>query len=493
MLVLISTRFPLRNKTQVTTESILFKKSFDYKNLHYLSTTMKLTYVFALALIPASLAFAPVGLKSSAVRADSSLNGFLSDLFSDRTNDKADQESRIAERLAESIVKGLEGVTEGAEVETKPKNVVVGNFKHMPTKEMTGVETNICRLAATMAAQCYDIQNEVKDTFMLSTKEHEVDTIIVTKQDKFRPTNPTFGAAVCDDTMILAWRGTSPDGAPMDLVNDIACSPCSNMVWREHAKTLKVQGAMQSLCANDIVTYEETLISECKKRGIKEIVTTGHSLGGGIGQVAHTIIRAQMQDGSSPWSELNDDVTVRSVVFSAPMTTVLLDEYSEKTDKFMDEIDEHSCNLIFYNDPVPRAYGYLSFLEDLLDDALPYLGKWGAEAVPLPFPNFILQRQIDKILEKGVTGLLSNDLFEDLLSVMSEYVHPGKIVYYETPESEPRVLTDKGFAYDGPAEDTFRSVKYIPERQVSPLEVGMDWHNDIVRAPGLAYDDSVLH
>jgi hypothetical protein len=455
---------------------------------------MKLSCVVALALIPASAAFAPVGLKSSTARTDSSLNGFLSNLFRDRSVDKEEQSKRHSSRLVESIKKGMELLTkEETEpaVVAKPRNVVKGNFKYMPTKEMTGVETHICRLAATMAQQCYDIQNDKKDCFKLSTKDHEVENIVMTKQGKFRPTSPTFGAAVCGDTMILAWRGTNPDGAPMDVISDMAFSPCANMAWRDHAKTLKLQGAMTSLCANDIATHEETIIAECKKRGIKEIVTTGHSLGGGIGQVAHTMLRAQIQDESSPWSELNGDVNVRSVVFSAPMTTVVLDEYSEKTEEFMEDINENSCNLIFSNDVVPRGYGYMSFVNDLVDDALPYLAGMGASKIPVP--NFLIKRQLDHFLEDKVVGLLKNELFDDLLSVMGEFVHPGKIVHYATPESKPRVLDDRGFAYGGQEGDTFRSVTYKAERKVNPIEEIMDWHMQIIQGPGLAYDDSVLH
>jgi len=457
---------------------------------------MKLSCAFTLALIPASAAFAPVGLKSSTSRTDSSLNGYLKKLFGDRSDDKEEQTRKQSRRFIDSVVKGLERLTGDVVVpppaNTKPpKHVVQGNFDYMPTKEMTGVETHICRLAATMAQQCYDIQRDKKDTFKLSTKDHEVETILVTKQGKFQPTSPTFGAAVCGDTMILAWRGSDMDGAPMDFINDMAFSPCTNIAWRNHAKTLKLHGAMTSLCANDIATYEETIIAECKKRGIKEIVTTGHSLGGGIAQVAHTILRAQIQEESSPWSELNGDVNVRSVVFSAPMTTVLLEEYTEKTEQFMEEINDNSCILIFSNDPVPRCYGYISFIEDIVDDVIPYLSSTAAKKVPVP--NFLLQRTLDKFMKKKVVGLMENERFNDLLTVMAEYVHPGNIIYYESPESRPRVLGDRGFAYVGQDTDTFRSVRYKGEKNVNPLDEILAWHNDIIGAPGLSYDDSVLH
>jgi len=462
---------------------------------------MKLSCVTALALIPASLAFTTHTLKGHTFRTDSSLNSFVRDLFGDRSPVKEQLEEALVNRLRESAkdlleekIKSALGMEEPLEEPVEYKNMAEGNFRHMPTKEMTGVELHICRLAATMARQCYNIQDDKKDAFELNTKEHKAEAIIMTKQDIFRPTNPTFGAAVCGDTMILAWRGTSPETAPMDLVNDISFSPCSNVVWREHAKTLKLQGAMASLCANDVATYEDLIISECKKRGIKEIVTTGHSLGGGIGQCAHTILRAQIQDKSSPWSALNGDVNVRSIVFSAPMTTVVLDNYSDETEQFMDEINENSCNIIFSNDWIPRAYGYVSFLEDFADDCLYHITKSVAEKVPGKISSYFLKKRLDFKAELGKENLYGTDVVQNLVQVMNQYIHPGKIVYYKTEESEPRVLTDMGFAYDGPKKDTFRSVKYIRDKDVNPVEAfNDDWHMPIVKAPGVGYDDSVLH
>ena len=96
-------------------------------------------------------------------------------------------------------------------------------------------------------------------------------------------------------------------------------------------------------------------------------------------------------------------------------------------------------------------------------------------------------------MKKKVVGLMENERFNDLLSVMAEYVHPGNIVYYESPESRPRVLNDMGFAYVGKAANTFRSVQYKSEKNVNPLDEILAWHTDIVEAPGLSYDDSVLH
>lgn len=77
------------------------------------------------------------------------------------------------------------------------------------------------------------------------------------------------------------------------------------------------------------------------------------------------ILRAQIQDENSPWHVLDGKVNVRSVAFCGPMTTVLLDNASEETDKFVQEIADNSVNFIYKNDVVPR-YEMLLILQSLL-------------------------------------------------------------------------------------------------------------------------------
>lgn len=239
---------------------------------------MKLAcFASALALLPASLAFAP-GSSRTPFQRKSSLNGFLSDIFADRSGTEEDEKKTIVERFGNSLRKGIVGQFREQtqeEKETYYKNKGAENFEYIPTKEMTGVEPYITRLCATMSQQCYELMDHKREEFVLSTKEHEVDVFITEMQGKFNATSPTFGACVTGDTMILCWRGTSFEAAPTDVLNDVAFSPTSSVVWRKHAKTIKLQGAMASLCLNDLASHEDEIIAMCKKHGIKEIVTSG--------------------------------------------------------------------------------------------------------------------------------------------------------------------------------------------------------------------------
>lgn len=201
---------------------------------------------------------------------------FLSDLFSDRSDEEEEKKS-LCDRLTKKNVGDVVIKEQTGEEEKKKDyaNKSEFNFDYLPTKEMTGVETHITRLCATMSQQVYDIKDGKNRTaFLLNTDDHDTEVLILDQQVGFESTNPTFGVVVSGDTMILVWRGTDP-ATVIDILNDGACSPTSSLLWRKHKQTVKVQGAMASLINNDLAKHEDMIIAECKKRGIKEIVTTG--------------------------------------------------------------------------------------------------------------------------------------------------------------------------------------------------------------------------
>ncbi len=204
-----------------------------------------------------------------------------------------------------------------------------------------------------------------------------------------------------------------------------------------------------------------------------------------MGQIAHTTLRAQIQEETSPWAELKD-MNVRSVVFSAPMTTVLINNASDETDTFIDELDANSCNVILSNDVVPRGYGYLTFIEDFVENAIPEISN----KVPVP-KTLKWMFSLKGKLEETVDDVVESDIVQDIVTTLSKYVHPGKIVHYEDRYAKPVVLKDMGAFYKNTEgrKDTFRSVPYKPVE--SPLSEAMGWHSDI--RSGLKYDDSVLH
>ena len=215
------------------------------------------------------------------------------------------------------------------------------------------------------------------------------------------------------------------------------------------------------------------------------------SLGGGASQVSHLILRAQIQDKSSPWNEL-EGVNVRSVAFCGPMTICLQDEEnaSPETAKFIEELEANSCNMIFSNDVVPRGYGYLSFIDDFVDDCCDQIVKEGKQKIPLVAKPFIDLREITDNLVNGAKG---SEAVQDLIGVFSHYKHLGNQIYYKSEDAMPRVLKDMGAFFENTEglEDVLRDVKYEPVGD--PLaDKFMYWHMEIIRGPGLSYPESEL-
>ena len=252
------------------------KKAHKYFIATLIIMKLSCAVVSALAVIPTSLAFAPTTSRTT-LRTETSLDGWFQDLFSGRSEDEEAEKIAIAEQFVKNPILGdLKQLKDPTPEEEEAFEKVTlkgdGDFKHMPTKEQTGVDVHITRLAATLSQQLYDVKNQKKSEFMLNTDKHKTEVIHLETQSVFTETSPTFGAIVSGDTMILGWRGTN---TLTDAINDLAWSPCSNVAWRKHKNNLKVQGAMTSLCLNDIANHEDMIIEECKKHGIKEIVTTG--------------------------------------------------------------------------------------------------------------------------------------------------------------------------------------------------------------------------
>lgn len=93
---------------------------------------------------------------------------------------------------------------------------------------------------------------------------------------------------------------------------------------------------------------------------------------------------------------------------------------------------------------------------------------------------------------------MDNKSFTEMLSVMSEFVHPGRIVYYKDEHAEPRLLHDYGAFYadeNDVEKNAFRSVKYDPLPKKMDLadliKTASDYWHGAIRQ-GIGYDDKYL-
>lgn len=176
------------------------------------------------------------------------------------------------------------------------------------------------------------------------------------------------------------------------------------------------------------------------------------------------------------------------------MTTVIVEDgCSKETEAFIDELDENSCNIVFYNDPVPRGYGYLTFINDFVDDAIPAIGPYLIEGKRLT--SMVIKRKIERFASLQQEQIMKSEAFKELVDVLCHYVHPGKICFYADEEAKPRTLKDLG-AFDDKKgrRGTFRSAKYKPIKRwekKNPIDVALACHGTGRNA--IAYEDQFMH
>ena len=91
-----------------------------------------------------------------------------------------------------------------------------------------------------------------------------------------------------------------------------------------------------------MATNGEKILKAIKESGVKQVVFTGHSLGGGVAQVAHLY-------ALSNWKKDYPNVTFRTLTFSAPMTFFFYeDEINQLEEKDEDKLNK--TKKILFND-----------------------------------------------------------------------------------------------------------------------------------------------
>ena len=177
-------------------------------------------------------------------------------------------------------------------------------------------------------------------------------------------------------------------------------------------KEINAHGAYTNLVENTFSLHEDAIVALIETHKVERAFLTGHSLGGGIANVAHLVVRAQLalaQTGqlapASPWAKLvPDKVTWTACTFASPSTIVRLYEHEKTPDgplaefvqtivrtfdgedkkppPLMVELDASSYNVVYGCDCVPRLLGMLNYVGALVEIAVPeFLEAVGEGAV----------------------------------------------------------------------------------------------------------------
>lgn len=350
------------------------------------------------------------------------------------------------------------------EKKRKTHHLETGVCKYIPTQEETGVSPDLCRVCATLSGQIYAATS--KESFQLDLEKKykpdlEVEITHFFNNGKLQETTPALAIAVTGQTMILVWCGTRGTANPMDIVFDANFAPLASSSWISVAPHVRCQGGILALVENYMCLYEDILANEVKSREIKDLILTGHSLGGGIAQVCHLYLQGKRlqhegeQNHKSSWSQ---SLNMHTVAFAAPMTTVNLKRTDKVCKQFLQACENGAnstmCNIIYSMDVVPRGYACIHYINEVLKGAIPELCD------DIPVPSFVkwafgakskLQELVDSVIKGN----------KDLISVMVLYRHIGKIIYYPDDRSLPLQLVDRGFFY-----------KPLPNATLTPRAVG---------------------
>ena len=173
------------------------------------------------------------------------------------------------------------------------------------------------------------------------------------------------------------------------------------------------------------------------KHNVKRVCFTGHSLGGGIANVAHLVVRAQLKKAGSPWHKLDGEVDCLACTFASPPTIVRL--YEEKNmppPPLIVELDASSSNLVYGCDIVPRP-GMLAYVGDFLEIVVPQIID---KKLPVALRVVIGLIKIKK-LETVAGGAVKKLKTSGTAYIMNKLTHLGTAVYQKSENEEYMYLT----------------------------------------------------
>jgi len=133
--------------------------------------------------------------------------------------------------------------------------------------------------------------------------------------------------------------------------------------WQKIAPDLRVHSGYAALVENEMTTHGETILKQIKDNNVKQVVFTGHSLGGSVAHVAHLYALAT-------WADELVDVTFRVLSFEPTMVFFLPDP-EERTDPLKaflkDKLEKLARGFVFCGDAVPRLTGNGTFMKDVVE------------------------------------------------------------------------------------------------------------------------------
>ena len=204
---------------------------------------------------------------------------------------------------------------------------------------------------------------------------------------------------------------------------------------------VRVRGSYANIVEDTFCQYEEQIVDLITTHNVERVFFTGHSLGGGLANVAHLVVRGQLALGKakllgsgSPWTHPKlDEVAWLACTFAAPETIVRPPEATQ----LIKDLDNWSYNIVDGCDAVPRGL-MLTYLGDLLKNVvLPDNGPKTEDVEvlnTLPLFGTLLNTIGENKINDGDVPTRDDNVTKTykgsgLTTVMRQFTHTGTVVY----------------------------------------------------------------
>jgi len=229
--------------------------------------------------------------------------------------------------------------------------------------------------------------------------------------------------------LILAWRGSH---TVLDWVNDFAGSPTLSTRWSSETKDIRAHGAYVNLVENTFSLHEDAIVDLIEKYEVERAFITGHSLAGGMANVAHLIVRGQLKKEHSPWAKLDGKVTWLACTFAAPQTIVRkYEENNIPPPSLINDLDGSSFNIVYGCDIVPRP-GMLGYVGNFMEIVVPNIVDEDVLG-NIPYLGGLLKYVPLGKMGVGAVKLMKKD---GSAYVLSQLTHVGKVAYQRSEDKE---------------------------------------------------------
>ena len=223
-----------------------------------------------------------------------------------------------------------------------------------------------------------------------------------------------------------------------------------------------MHGAFNNLVENTFSLHEDAIVDLIATHNVKRVFFTGHSLGGGLANVAHLVVRGQLALGQagllgsgSPWTNPKlDKVDWLACTFAAPATIVR----PPAVTPLIKELDASSYNIVYGCDIVPRA-AMLAFLGNVLEIVVPQIkvNKDEPEDIPGSVKKLFALTKLP--LGVNVVEYLKND---GTAYVAKDLTHVGKVLYQRSEDG-------KRYGEDGRFKEDEEYMCLAPEAQIQKV------------------------